>query len=81
MPTPTPVAGNSPDPGRCSACGGPPPAVAASYVYAIGRIEPHVPRSSVEKEFAQAVSRAETAAGTMLTLTSRGTGGSVTCTP
>ena len=33
----------------------------ASYVYALGRIEPHFPRLSVEKEFAQATGRAETA--------------------
>ena len=32
-----------------------------SYVYAIGRIEPRFPRLSVEKEFAQATGRAETA--------------------
>jgi hypothetical protein len=34
---------------------------AAGYVYAIGRIEPRFPRLSVEKEFAQATGRAETA--------------------
>jgi hypothetical protein len=33
----------------------------ASYVYALGRIEPRFPRLSVEKEFAQATGRAETA--------------------
>jgi hypothetical protein len=33
----------------------------ASFVYAIGRIEPRFPRPSVEKEFAQATGRAETA--------------------
>jgi PatG Domain len=32
-----------------------------SYVYAIGRIEARFPRPSVEKEFAQATGRAETA--------------------
>jgi hypothetical protein len=32
-----------------------------SFVYAIGRIEPRFPRPSVEKEFAQATGRAETA--------------------
>jgi hypothetical protein len=32
-----------------------------SYVYAIGRIEPRFPLPSVEKEFAQATGRAETA--------------------
>jgi hypothetical protein len=36
-------------------------ATAPSYVYAIGRIEPRFPRPSVEKEFAQATGRAETA--------------------
>src|SRR5260370_21206068 len=34
---------------------------ASSYVYAIGKIEPRFPRLSVEKEFAQATGRAETA--------------------
>jgi hypothetical protein len=32
-----------------------------SYVYAIGQIEPRFPRLSVEKEFAQATGRADTA--------------------
>ena len=32
----------------------------ASFVYALGRIEPRFPRLSVEKEFAQATGRAET---------------------
>jgi len=32
-----------------------------SYVYAIGRIEPRFPLPSLEKEFAQAAGRAETA--------------------
>ncbi len=32
-----------------------------SYIYAIGRIEPRFPRTSIEKEFAQATGRAETA--------------------
>ena len=32
-----------------------------SYVYSLGRIEPRFPRLSVEKEFAQATGRAETA--------------------
>ena len=36
----------------------------ASYVYAIGRIEARFPRLSVEKEFAQATGRAETAGQT-----------------
>jgi hypothetical protein len=34
-----------------------------SYVYTLGRIEPRFPRLSVEKEFAQAIGRAETTAG------------------
>src|SRR5262245_28529364 len=32
-----------------------------SYVYAIGRVEPRFPRLEVEKEFAQATGRADTA--------------------
>ena len=32
----------------------------ASYVYALGRIDPRFPRLSIEKEFAQATGRAET---------------------
>ena len=32
----------------------------ASYVYALGRIDPRFPRVSIEKEFAQATGRAET---------------------
>ena len=35
--------------------------VARTHVYAIGRIEPRFPALSVEKEFAQAIGRAETA--------------------
>jgi len=37
------------------------PTTAPNYIYAIGRIEPRFPRPSVEKEFAQATGRAETA--------------------
>jgi hypothetical protein len=53
-------------PHGCPTCGVAPPAnseVSAnpSYIYAIGRIEPRFPRPSVEKEFAQATGRAETA--------------------
>jgi PatG Domain len=33
----------------------------SAYVYALGRIEPRFPRLSVEKEYAQAAGRAETA--------------------
>jgi PatG C-terminal len=36
-------------------------AMTLSYVYALGRIEPRFPRLAVEKEFAQATGRAETA--------------------
>jgi hypothetical protein len=36
-------------------------AATPNYIYAIGRIEPRFPRPSVEKEFAQATGRAETA--------------------
>jgi len=35
--------------------------MSVSYVYALGKIEPRFPRLSVEKEFAQATGRAETA--------------------
>jgi cyclic patellamide precursor peptide PatG len=34
---------------------------ASAYIYALGRIEPRFPSASVEKEFAQATGRAETA--------------------
>ena len=40
------------------------PNVAPSYVYAIGRIETRFPSPSVEKEFAQATARADTAGKT-----------------
>lgn len=47
--------------GDCPTCGGiMTSAPSTSYVYAIGRIEPRYPRVSIEKEFAQAVGRAET---------------------
>jgi len=49
----------------CPTCGAAaavsPQTTAPSYIYAIGRIEPRFPRPSVEKEFAQATGRAETA--------------------
>lgn len=49
----------------CPTCGTVPaangPAAVPNYIYAIGRIEPRFPRPSVEKEFAQATGRAETA--------------------
>lgn len=47
----------------CPACGGA-AATTASYVYAMGRIEARFPRLSVEKEFAQATGRTETASQT-----------------
>src|SRR5208283_855828 len=57
-------------PQSCTSCGttsgsnqgsNPLRAFGRSYVYAIGRIEARFPRPSVEKEFAQATGRAETA--------------------
>ena len=47
----------------CPTCGAQPspPAGTVSLVFAIGRIEPQFPRLSIEKEFAQATSRANTA--------------------
>jgi hypothetical protein len=52
----------------CPTCGVPmqvnPPGntiTTSAYVYALGRIEPRFPRLSVEKEYAQATGRAETA--------------------
>jgi hypothetical protein len=53
-------------PQTCSTCGAAPAtnggaATTPSYIYAIGRIEPRFPRPSVEKEYAQATGRAETA--------------------
>lgn len=59
---------NSPPPEpACPACGTMPAATNSvagkkpSFVYAIGKIEPRFPQLSVEKEFAQATGRAETA--------------------
>ena len=48
---------------RVQPCGAQPspPAGTVSLVFAIGRIEPQFPRLSIEKEFAQATSRANTA--------------------
>jgi hypothetical protein len=48
----------------CSTCAGSSASMPVSYVYAIGRIEARFPRLSVEKEFAQATGRAETAGQT-----------------
>ena len=46
----------------CPTCAG--GAVAVSYVYAIGRVEARFPNLAVEKEFAQATGRADTAGKT-----------------
>ena len=48
----------------CPTCGGAAASTRLSYVYAIGRVEARFPRLSVEKEFAQAAGRAETAGQT-----------------
>jgi len=48
----------------CPTCGSGAGSMAVSHVYAIGRIEARFPRLSVEKEFAQAAGRAETAGQT-----------------
>lgn len=48
----------------CPTCAGGAGAMTMSYVYALGRIEARFPRLSVEKEFAQAIGRAETAGQT-----------------
>ena len=57
-----------PAPLPCPTCGVSPQAIpsnintaTSAYIYALGRIEPRFPRLSVEKEFAQATGRAETA--------------------
>ena len=50
--------------GTCPTCAGDAGAMTMSYVYALGRIEARFPRLSVEKEFAQAIGRAETAGQT-----------------
>src|ERR1700757_2100584 len=63
----SPVA-SAPVPLPCPTCGvstqvNPPSnnMTTSAYVYALGRIEPRFPRMSVEKEYAQATGRAETA--------------------
>jgi len=48
----------------CPTCTGAAASMPVSYVYTIGRIEARFPRLSVEKEFAQATGRAETAGQT-----------------
>ncbi len=50
--------------GTCPTCAGGAGAMPMSYVYALGRIEARFPRLSVEKEFAQAIGRTETAGQT-----------------
>lgn len=45
----------------CPTCGTAADTVPPSYVYALGKIMPRFPRVSVEKEFAQATGRADTA--------------------
>lgn len=49
------------DGGSCPTCGGGTTSTPPSYVYALGRVEARFPRLSVEKEFAQATGRADTA--------------------
>src|SRR5215468_6208554 len=48
----------------CPTCGSGAGSMAVSHIYGIGRIEARFPRLSVEKEFAQATGRAETAGQT-----------------
>jgi PatG Domain len=48
----------------CPTCGGDAASMPLSPVYALGRIEPRIPRLSVEKELAQAAGRADTAGKT-----------------
>jgi PatG C-terminal len=48
----------------CPTCGGDVASMPLSPVYALGRIEPRIPRLSVEKELAQAAGRADTAGKT-----------------
>src|SRR5512147_3221604 len=48
-------------PPPCPTCAGDGAMAPPSYVYALGRIEPRFPSLSIEKEFAQATGRAETA--------------------
>jgi hypothetical protein len=48
----------------CPTCASAAASVPVAYVYAVGRVEARFPRVSVEKEFAQAVGRADTAGQT-----------------
>jgi hypothetical protein len=58
---------NLPAPLPCPTCGVSPQlsppnnVITSAYIYALGRVEPRFPRLSVEKEYAQATGRAETA--------------------
>jgi len=45
----------------CPTCGTPGASMPVSYIYSLTNIEPRFPRLSIEKEFAQATGRAETA--------------------
>jgi PatG C-terminal len=56
--------GGTPDAASCPTCGGEDASMPMSPVYALGRIEPRIPRLSVEKELAQAAGRADTAGKT-----------------
>jgi len=47
--------------GSCSSCAARAAQSTPQYIYALGRVEPRFPRLSVEKEYAQATGRAETA--------------------
>src|SRR6476660_3860116 len=57
---PAPPPSSPPVQQPCPTCGTLGASMPASYVYALGRIEPRFPRLSIEKEFAQATGRAET---------------------
>jgi PatG Domain len=67
LPAPATMVQATPPAGTCPACSGSssgsssPPPRASGFIYALGRIEPRFPRISVEKEFAQATGRSETA--------------------
>jgi hypothetical protein len=56
-----PSSGNG---GSCPTCSAAAAAMPTSFVYALGRVEARFPSVSVEKEFAQAIGRAETAGQT-----------------
>jgi PatG C-terminal len=43
----------------CTSCGNPAPPTWASYIYALGNIEPRFPSAAIEKEFSQIVGRIE----------------------